>query len=162
MEIESIKKLTNGSGLAGITTYQAGVLQASTNRILQKHCDRILKEYGITKTQWLIIGTINDAGENGIRITELTEKLDTTMAYLTNTINLLESKGILTRITHHADSRSKLICINKDYQPKCQQIEKTLRDGLRQSIYSKIDPTEFAVYMKVMAQLATIESTKTS
>lgn len=158
MKNESIKKFTKPKSLIGITTYQAGIMQATANRSLQKQSDRILKEYGITKTQWLIIGTIDDAGGNGIRLTELTNILDTTMSYLTNTINLLESKGILSRVCHESDSRAKMITINENYQTKCNAIEKKLRDGLRESIYSKIDAKEFAIYMKVMSQLGTIDN----
>ncbi len=144
--------------LSNITTYQAGAMQASTNRVLQRHCDEILKSYGLTKMQWLIIGSVLDAGNKGIRITEVTKKLNTTMSYLTTTINLLESKNMLTRKENNDDSRSKLIYINKDFAPKCYEIEKTLRKSLRNSIYTHVNPKEFQIYMKVMYELARSDS----
>lgn len=153
----STSKVPNTSNLHSTTTYQAGILQATAHRVLQKHSDQILKKYGITKMQWLIIGTVYDSGSKGIRLTELTEKLDTTMAYLTNTVNLLESKGILSRISDENDSRVKFITVSKKFRPKCNQIEKTLRDELRKTIYAKISPDDFVTYINVLEKLAKIK-----
>lgn len=142
--------------LSQITTYQAGVAQATTHRILQKYCDDVLGQYGITKMHWLIIGTVLDAGPAGVRLTELSETLGTTMPYITSAVNLLESKHMLTRTDDRNDSRAKKISINKTFAPKCTEIETTLRQALRQSIYARIDPTDFRTYMKVLFQLGQV------
>jgi DNA-binding MarR family transcriptional regulator len=139
--------------LSKITTYQAGVVQAAMHRMLQKLCDDILQPFGITKMQWLIIGTVRDAGKDGMRISDLANKLNATIPYLTTSINLLEARSILLRKDNNEDSRSKLVSVNPRYVKKCHEIEATLRDGLRQSIYSQIDPKEFGIYLKVMYQL---------
>lgn len=144
--------------LSSITTYQAGVIQAYMHRRLQKVCDEILRPFGISKMQWLIIGTVLDAGKDGIRLSDLAEKVGTTMSYLTNAVNLLESRGILVRRDNTQDTRSKLIVVDGRFKSKCNEIEVTLRDGLRKTIYSEVDPQEFRVYMKVMAKLATVEN----
>ena len=143
--------------LSKITTYQAGVIQASANRKLQKITDTILLQYGLTKMQWFIIGTVLDAGSKGIRLSELSERLGTTMSYLTNTVNILESRRILDRKSNEEDTRSKIITVNASYASKCNEIEKTLRDGMRGSIYSQIDPVDFKTYIKVMDELASID-----
>lgn len=144
--------------LSEITTYQAGVMQASSHRLLRKHCDEILKPYGISKMQWLIIGTVFDAGPAGVRLTDLAKILDTTLSYLTSTINLLVSKGMLVRLENEADSRSKFVCIDSDFAPICHKIERTLRHALRKSIYARIDPAEFRIYMKVLNQLSKVNN----
>lgn len=144
--------------LSKITTYQAGVTQAYMNRKLQKITDKILVPFGITKMQWLIIGTVLDTGKTGIRVSDLAKKVGTTMGYLTNSINLLESRGILKRLNNANDTRSKLVVVQENYKPICRDIEFTLRDGLRKTIYAEIDPSEFRIYMKVMAKLADIEN----
>lgn len=143
--------------LSKITTYQAGATQAYMHRKLQKICDVILKPYGITKMQWLIIGHVLDAQKDGVRISDLAEKLGTTMSYLTNSVNLLESRGILERRDNSSDTRSRLIVVSQEYAPICKEIEATLRDGLRKTIYAKVDPKEFGVYIKVMNQLAAVD-----
>ncbi|CAN5187760.1 hypothetical protein BH11PAT4_BH11PAT4_5280 [soil metagenome] len=137
-----------------VTTYQAGVAQSAMHRLIQKECDEYLKEFGITKMHWLIIGTVLDAGEDGMRITDIAEKLQTGLPYLTTTVNLLESKGILERSTDGNDSRAKSVKINSTFKPKCVGIEKTLRERLRKSIYSKVGTSDFITYMEVLYKLS--------
>ena len=153
----STKKYLIMKDLTKITTYQAGVQQASMHRTLQKHCDSILKPYGISKMHWLIIGTVLDSGEKGVRLTDLAVTLNTTMSYITNAVNLLESKEMLVRKDSSTDNRSKLISISQGFIPLCADIESTLREGLRRSIYASVDPAEFRVYMKVMYQLSLVD-----
>lgn len=137
-----------------ITTYQAGAVQAAVHRAIQKHYDQTLKPYGITKMHWLIIGTILDTGEKGARMTDIAKALDTTLPYLTNTLNVLEAKGIINRDSNQGDSRSKIVRINPQFVPRCAEIEGTLRTKLRESIYAHVDPADFRVYLKVLYQLA--------
>ena len=139
--------------LSKITTYQAGIVQASMHRLLQKKSDEILKPFGITKMQWMIIGSVLEAGSAGARISDLAESIGTTIPYLTNSINLLESRGILIRATNDKDSRSKLVTVSPSFARKCKQIEAELREGLRKAIYSRVDPVEFSIYIKVMYEL---------
>jgi DNA-binding MarR family transcriptional regulator len=159
MSQELIDHYYEHGDLGHITTYQVGVLQASINRILQKHSDAILKPYGISKMQWLIIGTVLDSGERGIRLTDLAKILDTTMSYITTAVNLLESKDMLSRQENEQDSRSKFITINSSFKDKCEEIEHAMRESLRKSIYAHIDPEEFRVYIKVLHQLSKVQNT---
>lgn len=133
-------------------------MQSTAHRLLQKHCDAVLKEYGISKMQWLVIGTVLDAGKHGARVTELAEKLGTTLPYLTTTINILESKQIVCRRENKKDSRSKLVIVDPAFIPQCKEIETVLRRTLRETLYAHIDPAEFQVYIKVLAQLSDIAS----
>jgi DNA-binding MarR family transcriptional regulator len=157
MNDKSIQDSLNSGDLSAITTYQAGVMQAASHRSLQKHCDSILKQYGISKMQWLLIGTVRDSGEKGMRLTDLSEAISTTLPFVTTAVNILESKGMLMRKDNGEDSRSKLISINQFFAPKCAEIEETLRAGLRKSIYARVDPAQFRTYMKVMYQLAHVD-----
>lgn len=142
--------------LRDITTYQAGVVQATAHRSLQRYYDSMLKPYGITKMQWLIIGTVLDAGTNGVRVSNLAHDLGTAMPYMTTSVNTLQLKGMLDRSDNKQDSRSKLITVSDSFAGQFETIERTLRDGLRKVIYADIDPKEFRVYMKVLFQLRDI------
>lgn len=139
--------------LLNITTYQAGATQASVHRSLQKLCDRILAPFDITKMQWLIIGHVLDAGVAGVRISDLAQRLSTTVPYITTAVNILEARGYLIRKCNHLDSRSKLLVLNPDVVPRCKTIETTLWQGLRDTLYSRIDQTDFLIYLKVLCQL---------
>ncbi|MDQ3123241.1 MAG: MarR family transcriptional regulator [bacterium] len=151
----SIKYITV-EDLSNITTYQAGTIQAHVHRALQKRCDEILAPFGITKMHWMIIGNVMDAGSKGVRVSDLAEKLGTTISYLTTNVNLLEKTGFLLRTDNKEDSRSKYIKVMPNQLAKCRKIEKTLREDLRKTIYATIDPDEFRIYMKVMYQLKSV------
>jgi len=140
--------------LGNISTYQAGVVQAALHRSLQKICDDALRPFGISKMQWMIIGTVSDAGPAGVRLSDLAETVGTTIPYLTTTVNLLESKGYLVRNDNTKDSRSKLVAVSPTIHHQIEEIEAAVRDGLRKSIYADIDPAEFQIYMKVMYRLS--------
>lgn len=142
------------SDLSKITTYQSGVIQSAALRNLKKHTDTYLHEHGITTMQWFIIGTILDAGSKGIRITDLSHQIGTTLGFLTNAINLLESRGILMRKSHEEDNRAKLVCVSQKYLKTCQVIENDLRDKLRTTLYAKVTPEELRTYIKVLYQFA--------
>lgn len=154
MEPKSTPKSVKKKKYAAMSTYNAGVLQASVNRSIQKHCDAILKPYGISKAQWLLIGTVYDHADKGMRISDLAVRLGTTLAYLTNTINLLESKKILKRTGKEGDNRAKLVTVHPKFASKCDEIEEVLRKGLRKKVYSQVSQEDFETYMKVLNQLS--------
>lgn len=147
----------NDFSLSELKTYQVGVVQSAAMRALKKHKDECLKPYGLSGMQWVIIGTVLDAGSKGTRITDLAKKLDTTMAFLTNAVNLLESKGILERVENINDSRSRMVRVTKKFRPNCRKIEADLRQKLRGSIYAKVTPDELHTYIKVLYKFAELE-----
>jgi MarR family transcriptional regulator, transcriptional regulator for hemolysin len=153
---KSIENLLRTGDLSGITTYQAAATQSNAHRLLQKYSDDILKPYGITKVQWTIIGLSLDSGDKGARVTDLAKRMGVTMAFLTNTINVLELKNILERVENAGDSRSRLVRVNAQFKPQCAEIEQTLRGSLRKTIYKDIAVEDFHTYMKVLYQLENI------
>lgn len=138
------------TSLSELKTYQVGVVESAAHRALRKHKDECLKEYNITGMQWYIIGTVADTGVKGIRITDLAKMLDTTLAFLTNTVNLLVSKGILARHVNAEDNRSNFVVMQKSYQKTYKKIEEELRIKLKKSIYSRVSPEELETYIKVI------------
>lgn len=151
---ESIHNHIQEGDLLAITTYQAGVLQASAHRLLQKTCDDYLARFGLTKTQWLALGIIADAGQEGMRPTEIAEALGTTMAFVTKIMLVLESGGMITRKETSADSRSRSAIVHPEFVPQISEIEAGLRQALRAYVYRDITPEEFRIYMRVLLKLS--------
>lgn len=142
--------------IRNITTYQSGVAQSSAYRNLNKLFSKMLKEHGLTCMQWFVVGTIYDAGKQGIMLTHLSEKLQTGLPFITNTINLLESKGIVERKSSPLDSRAKCVSIMPGYTAECEQIELDLRAKMRSSVYSDVSAKDLRIYIKVLYQLSNI------
>jgi DNA-binding MarR family transcriptional regulator len=151
---KSTTNLVENYDLSSTTTYQAGIAQATMHRKLQKFCDDVLEPYGITKVQWLIVGTVLDYKSKGIRISDLANIIGTNLPYMTNTVNKLEDVGVLARVDNQLDNRSNLITVTPSFTPKCKKIEATLRGALRNQIYSTISVDDFHIYMKVLYKLA--------
>ena len=150
----SSNKSHKSFNLADITTYQSGVAQASAFRVVKHHTAHLLKDFGLSSMQWFIIGTALDAGNEGIRLSDLARKLDTTLAYMTNSVNLLESRGILIKKAHQYDARTKLVSVSPTYKKTCSKIEEALRVRLREVLYQNISREELTVYVQVLYKLS--------
>ena len=142
--------------LSQITTYQSGVVQASAHRIINRVVSDFLLAHGLTSMQWFIIGHIYDAGDAGLRISDLMRKVQTTLPYITNTVALLESKQMVRKISHARDSRIKLVSIEPSYRNTVEEIESSLREHLRDTLYREdgISRDELNTYISVLYKIA--------
>ena len=142
--------------ISQITTYQSGIAQAAAHRVVNRTVSDFLLRYDLTAMQWFTIGAISDAGKAGIRLSDLTRRLDTTLPYVTNTINLLESKNMVQKITHSGDSRIKLVSVTPAYSPQVAEIERELREHLRVVLYDEdhISRDELQTYISVLYKLS--------
>jgi len=142
--------------ISQITTYQSGAMQSTAHRILKRINTEYLSQYGLTPTQWFIIGYAYDAGSNGIRLNDLMKILDTTMPFITTVVNMLESKGILQKVSDTGDSRVKIARLNPTYRTTVEEIEAGLREELRLRLYREdnINREELAAYIAVLYKIA--------
>lgn len=142
--------------ISQISTYESGVMQSTAHRILGRINADFLSNYGLTPTQWFIIGLAYDAGSEGIRLGTLKEMLDTTMPFITTSVNHLESKGILQKLSHTDDSRVKIAKLNPQYAATVKKIEAGLREELRTQLYAQgdINREELAAYISVLYKIA--------
>lgn len=141
--------------ISRITTYQSGVAQAAAHRLINRVVTDFLLAYGLTPMQWFAIGFVYDTGTAGIRPSDLARSLDTTLPYVTNTINTLEAKGILTKKAHSGDSRIKLISVAPSFRATVDEIESGLRARLRDELYSDdhISRDELQAYIHVLYKI---------
>lgn len=141
--------------IASITTYQSGIAQASAHRLINREMARFLVPYDLTCMQWFMIGYVYDAGEDGVRLTDLMHLLDTKLPFITNSINLLESRGIVQKRSHETDNRVKLVSIVPSYRDTVHEIEAHLRDELRHLLYDNdaISREELSAYITVLYKM---------
>lgn len=141
--------------ISQITTYQSGVAQATAHRLINRTITDFLLSYGLTPMQWFTLGFIFDAGKDGIRLSSLAKKLDTTLPYVTTKIALLESKGMVSKITHSGDSRIKLVSITPSYLETITEIETGLRQRMRNDLYGddNITREELTAYIHVLYKI---------
>ena len=143
--------------LSKIPTYHAGIAQSRAHRSLGVLIAGWLKKYDVTMLQWFMLGLVYDAGSKGIRITDIAAQLDTTKAFVTKHINILEAKALVIRSIDAKDTRSRIVNLTPAARPQVEEIEQALRADMRSTIYKSIKPDELAIYIKVMSQLAMLK-----
>lgn len=141
--------------MSRIKTYQSGMAQSTAHRLLNRVINSLLEPYGLTSAQWFMIGHIYDAGADGVKLTDLMNVLDTKLPFITNSINLLESRGIVHKTAHPTDNRIKLVTIRPGYRKQIDKIEAHVRDGLRQRLYKNdhITREELSTYITVIYKM---------
>lgn len=139
------------TNIGELYSYQASILHARAYRNLKQYKNKILKRHGLSMMQWMVLGLIYDTGEQGIRMSDIAEQLDTTQAFATTTVNLLEAKQFVTRFAHETDKRSKRVRINPDHKQLIEQIELDVRKQLRKSLYQGVSRQELEVFLKVLS-----------
>lgn len=87
-------------------------------------------------------------------MSDIAEQLDTTQAFATTTVNLLEARQIVSRTVHETDKRSKRITINPSHKQLIEMIEIDVRQKLRETMYQKITKDELEIFMKVLTILS--------
>jgi len=136
--------------LSELYTYQASILHAKAYRNLKLIKHHTLKSHGLTVMQWSVLGIVNDAGVGGMRTSDIAKELDTTLAFVTTTVNFLEAKGFVTRVTHDSDKRAKMIAVAPEHIELIDSIEQDVRRQLRESIYSRVSRDDLETFMRVL------------
>jgi DNA-binding MarR family transcriptional regulator len=137
-----------------ISSYQAAVLQSRAHRVIKEQLSDSLRKHDITMMQWSIIGLLSDAGNKGLRISDLAKTLDTSLAFVTTSVNVLAAKDIVYRESHANDNRAKIVRLSKSFAPKVKAIETELSKRQEAGIFSHFDATDVATYFKVLQQIA--------
>ncbi len=140
--------------ISPITSYQAAVIQSRAHRVIKEQLAQSLREHGITMMQWSIIGLVSDSGKQGMRISDLAKVLDTSLAFVTTSVNVLQAKNILYRDQHASDNRAKVVRLNVVFAPKVKSIEANLAKHQKAGVFSQLDPVELETYFKVLRQIA--------
>jgi DNA-binding MarR family transcriptional regulator len=144
----------HGLTMKDLTTYQTVVLQSRAHRAIKAHLTQLLKEHGVTMMQWSILGLVSDAGEAGVRISDLAHTLDTSLAFITTSVNVLEAKGFVIRAGHSQDNRAKLVRLSTEFAPKIAAIEADIATKQQDVLYSIIDTKDMSAYLRVLRSLA--------
>jgi DNA-binding MarR family transcriptional regulator len=137
-----------------LTTYQAVVLQSRAHRAIKVHLTQLLKSNGMTMMQWSIIGLVADSGKGGMRISDLAHALDTSLAFITTSVNVLEAKGLVYRVGHASDNRAKLVRLSEAFAPKIASIEAELKEKQGYQLYAGITERDLNTHFKVLQRIA--------
>lgn len=107
--------------------------------------------------QWAIVGSLHRAGEAGMRVSDLAQQLDTSLAFVTTTLNVLEAKEIVTRSSHAQDNRAKIVRLSDTFRPNVELIEKEIAQKMQDWLETSIGQENVEVYVNVIDKIARAE-----
>lgn len=136
-----------------ITTYQTVIAQAKAYRKVRAFMDITLRPYGLTITEWLIIGVTIDAGPNGIRISDVAKTLGVEMPVITNLVHKATQAGWLRRIEDKEDKRVRRVVMTHAGLDKACDIEGELKTATAPWL-KNIDSASIKGYYEVITELA--------
>lgn len=139
---------------ADISTYRAAVTQSRAQRALKLKVSDLLRQHGITMMQWSIIGLVNESGKTGMRISDLAHELNTSMAFITTIVNILEAKKVVQKTSHERDSRAKVVRMHDSFRPKVEAIEASLHTQMGDWLNTRASQKDLAIYFTVLNSLA--------
>jgi DNA-binding MarR family transcriptional regulator len=137
-----------------LPTYQAVIIQSRAQRAIKSSLSSALRGYGITMMQWSIIGLIADSDQDGMRISDVAHALDTSLAFITTSVNVLEAKGLVTRTGHAHDNRAKMVSLKPEFSDKIAAIEAALQKEQRTLVYNGVSEDDLSAYFRVLNTIA--------
>jgi DNA-binding MarR family transcriptional regulator len=143
--------------LSDTTTYQTTLLQARAHRALKTKLSYFLRPHNLTMMQWAIVGSLYGAGSQGTRVSDLAHQLNTSLAFVTTTLNVLEAKGIVQRDPHAQDNRAKVVRLTDNFKPQVEAIEKEVAIKMRDWLMPSIGREGLQTYVNVIEKIAATE-----
>ncbi len=141
--------------LHNFTTYQAGVLQARAYRNLREFMTTHLKEHNYTMMEWALVGLVYDyTSEGGARVGQLATILDVEISLVTNMLNTLEGRELISRIIDPTDKRARRVVTTRKAEADVKKIEKKLRIEMRKWL-GNVSGRELQGYVRTLQSLAT-------
>lgn len=139
------------------TTYHNTLTQARAHRIIKTKLSLFLRPHNLTMMQWAIVGSLHRAGDAGMRVSDLASQLDTSLAFVTTTLNVLEAKGIVERAHHAQDNRAKVVHLTAIFIPKFEPIEKEVAAKMSDWLLPAVGKEDLDTYLKVIHKIAKAE-----
>lgn len=147
MSIESILKKES--------VYNFGIAHMFTERVLDDFFQTVLKQYGLTIIEWLVLSQVAQATkQGGIRVTDLATEFEVKTTYITSVLNGLRAKEFVETRFDENDGRVRLAVATKRGGKEVPAIERVMRKELNRLIQNEISPDEMEAYLKVNMALA--------
>lgn len=129
---------------------QFGYAISDVQRLLRRVFDRRAGDLGLTRAQWMALSRIERT--EGLTQTELAHEMDMETIAVGRVLDRLEAAGFIERRADPGDRR----CWRLHRARKSDDVMagmKTIADQLREDVLAGVDPQDFAVTMRVLAQV---------
>ena len=140
--------------LSEFSTYRTGILQARAYRNLRHFMTESLKEYGLTSTEWTMLGLISDETKNGgIRVSDVARMLDVEISFVTNTVKKLKGLKFVIKAQDEQDKRVRILIGTDKAHLTVIHIERSLRKKMKLWL-KNINNDELVRYITVLQKIS--------
>jgi DNA-binding MarR family transcriptional regulator len=149
MAVSSIKKPA---------MHELGMAHVSVNRNLNEFYQVVLRRYGLTTIEWLILGAVADASVDGtgIRVTDLANVFSVKSTYMTTTLNALRERDFIETRFDATDARVRLAHITAKGTKQVSSIEHHMQKEISHLLGGAMSGDEFEKYATVIKKLSRI------
>ncbi len=133
---------------AALTTYNIGLMQSKAYRVLKSHSDKILAEFGISSTDWALLGMLFDA-PGGLRVTEAAKILGVETPFITELGEKLHKLKLIDWKNVPEDGRVKIIALTAHGKTLIPKIERVMLKNSK-SLISGMSIADILAYRRVL------------
>lgn len=137
--------------------YELGMAHVSVNRNLNEFYQTVLRRYRLTIIEWLILGAVADASnEGGIRVTDLANTFTVKSTYMTTTLHALRKRGYVETRFDAGDARVRLAYITASGIKQVANIERHMQKQITHLLDGITSNDELEKYSRVITKLSKI------
>lgn len=140
--------------LEGLNIHELSMAQMRVSRITEQFNQKLVKRYGVTPIEWLVLSSIAEHSPDGIRVTDLAGVFDVKTTYITSVLNGLRAKSCIDTRFDPNDARVRLAVVTKTGAKQLSHIEQTARQVIVERLGGVIPARDFERYATVLIRLA--------
>ena len=130
------------------TTYNVGLLQAKSYRILKNHLTECLSKYDISAIEWALVGLLYDHRE-GMRSSTVAKELGVEASFITALFSTLKNRELVNIKSDATDSRVKIIYVTPQGIEFVEEVEPQVHAQM-EYVTQGISPQEHISYINVL------------
>ncbi len=108
-------------------SYQVLAKKAKKLRESNAKATDVLKPYGLSTSEWIVLGFITNEVSY---VSTIADELDTSMSFVTNTINSLQRKGFVIKKSNQIDKRIHELHTDSKKLNLIKEIEKNVEKAI--------------------------------
>jgi DNA-binding MarR family transcriptional regulator len=138
---------------AEVRTYEICLILVRSQRNMRAFLQRLLRPFGLSMNEWLLLSLIQDAPPKSLDMNELAEQLDVGKPHITALFSDLQAVNYVEQTVDPKDKRRKIVHITTHGSNVLKEVNSVTKEGL-QSWLGDIPETEFDLFLKISSQIA--------
>ena len=123
------------------------------NSVMERAGNRILEEHALTIPQWLALGAVLGAGENGLSHGQLGQRMMLSKAPVTGLVDRLARAGLVKRRADKTDRRVSRVSITSEGEAMWNRAHGTLTSSAKVDLKKCLDQSQQEQLLRLLSHL---------